>query len=334
MTDDEWEWYEDDDGEWYFRHITESHWTKYEENTDYSNYENKFAPEEKISNPTTVGDGLTWDECLFSPSNKYLLKKFDSLVITDKDDVIDEILSNCSTHSSNRLHVSPNIPSSKLNYVINKKHFRLNKHISINDIWLLFDESFFRNGIKGFIVTNRGLFFHEPLFGIFPGPASSIPWRLGASRITGFEFEKKFANSYLYAIIDHHERKTVWTNSQTVRTLDKIMDILVPILNQLAEYANIVYCNKLGISPDFDFSNVESDGDCPKCGGILQPISLKKRGLKALTRGFAKVDRHLVGKMNSQSSLKRQSIFGRKGGIRDHLLSDVSLVCKECGYKE
>jgi len=269
-------------------------------------------------------DGLTWDECLFSPSNKYLLEKFDSLVITDKDDVIEEILSNCSTHLSDRLHVSPNIPTSKLNYVINKKHFRLNKHISINDIWLFFDESFFKNGIKGFIVTNRGLFFHEPLFGIFPGLARSIPWRLGASRITGFEFKRKFANSYLYAIIDNHEKKTVWTNSQTVRTLDKIMDPLIPILNQLAEYANIAYCNK----------NVESDGDCPKCGGVLQSVSLKKRGLKALTRGFAKVDRHLVGKMNSQSNLKRQSIVGRKGGVRDHLLSDASLVCKECGYKE
>ena len=213
---------------------------------------------------------------------------------------------------------------------------------------MIIDESTFKNGSSGILVTSQGLFIRSL------GRKAFVPWMIEDKWISTFRDKKGFLSRKLFATLNDY--KTLEILDTVEETLKKSIQEVTKYLTLIADLARKEYCNQNGLEYRFVYDGVEEaytqmvleseestpessiltgmgmlQGDCPNCGGVMQDASMAARGGKALLRGFAKLDRSMVSK-STNSNLR--SAFGRSGGWFDSKVSDKSRVCHSCGYKE
>ena len=351
LTDDNFEWWEDESGEWYYRAKTDPdgewhHWEQEDEQSDSTSVNTQL---EVVAEPPVYCKGMDWDDMLLNI--KYLKKDAKLLTITFNDEVSKILELASGDHLltiKNRVQIYPNIKRKNIEKILQKNKYKTNGRITHDDIWMIIDESTFKNGNSGILVTSQGLFIRSL------GRKAFVPWMIEDKWISTFDDKKGFLSRKLIATLNDY--KTLEILDTVEETLKKSIQEVTGYLTLIADLARKEYCNQNGLEYKFVYDGVEEaytqmvleseestsensiltgmgmlQGDCPNCGGVMRDASMSARGGKALWRGFAKLDRSMVSKSTNPNL---RSAFGRSGGWFDSKISDKSRVCDSCGYKE
>jgi len=350
MADDNFEWWEDESGEWYYRSKTDPdgewhHWEQEDEQGDSTSVNTQL---EVVAEPPVYCKGMDWDDMLLNI--KYLKKDAKLLTITFNDEVSKILELASGDHlltRKNRVQIYPNIKRKNIEKILQKNKYKTNGRITHNDIWMIIDESTFKNGSSGILVTSQGLFIRSL------GRKAFVPWMIEDKWISTFDDKKGFLSRKLIARLNDY--KTLEILDTVEETLKKSIQEVTGYLTLIADLARKEYCNQNGLKYTFVYEKAKKftanigngikdlavnsvskgmemlQGDCPNCGGIMRDASMAARGGKALLRGFAKLDRSMVSKSTNPNL---RSAFGRSGGWFDSKSSDKSRVCDSCGYKE
>lgn len=339
MEDENYEWWEDENGHWYYRdkRTPDGEWQLWEDDQSQTSHNDppdlNTTSKETTQNPIVYCENMDWNTLnekvkKLKPSCKLLRINVDENILS----YLSVASANKKLMKKSRVEVFPNINAKKLQKLFDKNKYKNNNFINLDDVLMFADDTTFplRNGNKGIMVTTVGLFCSTM------GRIGFLPWRIENSRVTGFYDEKGFLSRKIVAVLDTGESIEIFESSDP--DLKKNLVELSQFLTIFADAANHAYCMENGI----DFLSVfdetedtsESDGDfglsgdCPNCGSVMRDASLTARGGKALLRGFASLHR----------SMERQagysySFFGKSGGIYDKATADKSMVCDKCGYK-
>jgi len=354
LTDDNFEWWEDENGDWYYRSKTDPngewyHWEQEEKQSEQSDSTSVNVELKVVSEPSVYCKGMDWDDMLLNI--KYLKKDAKLLTITLNEGVSKILELASGDHAltrKNRIQIYPDIKRKNVEKFLQKNKYKTNGRITYDDIWMIIDESTFKNGSSGMLVTSQGLFIRSL------GRRAFVPWMVEDKWVSSFYEEKGFLFRKLFATLSDSTNLVILETVE--ETLKKSIQEVTGYLTLIADLARKEYCNQNGLKYTFVYDGVEEaysqmvsgleestpensilsgmemlQGDCPNCGGMMRDASLAARGGKALLRGFAKLDRSMVSK-STNSNLR--SAFGSGGGWFDNKTADKSRVCDSCGYKE
>ncbi|MDA8567797.1 hypothetical protein N9L15_00705 [Euryarchaeota archaeon] len=354
MGDDNYEWWEDENGRWYYRDKStpDGEWQLWED--DQSQTSHNDSPDlntdskETTQNPIIYCENMDWDDMLLNI--KYLKKDSKLLTITLNKEVSKILEVASGDHlltRKNRIQIYPDIKRKNVEKVLQKNKYKSNGRISYDDIWMIIDESTFKNGNSGILVTSQGLYIRSL------GRKAFLPWMIEDKWVSSFYEEKGFLSRKLFATLSDNTKLEVFDTVE--ETLNKSIQEVTGYLTLIADLARKEYCNENGLKYTFVYEKAKKftanigngikdlavnsvskgmgmlQGDCPSCGGVMRDASMAARGGKALLRGFAKLDRSMVSKSTNPNL---RSAFGRSGGWFDSKISDKSRVCDSCGYKE
>ena len=335
ISDEDYEWFEDENGHWYYKEKANpnSEWKLWEDD-DKAQVETSEIETKPISstNPVIYCENMNWD--LLNQKIKKLDPKCNLLRINVDENIMSYLQvasENETLTKKSRVEIFPNINPKKMNKLLSKNKYKNNHLIGMEDILMFADDTQFpfRNGNNGMMITTAGIFTSATLRNGF------LPWRIGNSRVKSFIEEKSFLVRTIIAILDTGESLEIFTSSDP--DLKNNLEELPAFLTILADAANHAYCLENGIdftsifdeSEEVDFDGEYGlEGDCPNCGSSMRDASLAARGGKSMLRGFAKLHRS----MERQAGYSH-SFFGKSGGIFDKATADKSRVCDNCGYK-